>query len=306
MEVPCMDTKTVLKLASGHLTQLGGHTSDAFAIAKPSSFATVASLSKVISKLSPLVGNLIEFSTVEFLNTFDDFKAFGTWRRQDPGFPDVVFEGTVNPTPGFEIKAWFPLATEITGRFKDSQKHFIRDQTYVAILAWLPEYIIYGKPHIIDVVVVAGASVAKARDDHYHNPPDYLVVEPEDTTQRTINLRQTNTNGYKFQGTTSELKAAQKLVDSWGEDTLVYKSSAEYQIQMRQLLEKYKYRLDTNFAKIDRIEHSAIEEFKSRVLKTTYKGMPIRKWSRLLFRGDEKDIAAAFATNLSTSESEDS
>ncbi len=40
-------------------------------------------------------------------------------------------------------------------------------------------------------------SIAEARDQHYHKPPDYLVVEPEDTSRRTKNLRQTNTNGYK-------------------------------------------------------------------------------------------------------------
>ena len=41
-----------------------------------------------------------------------------------PGFPDTIFIGpNVTPSPGFEIKAWFPLATEITARFKDSQKN---------------------------------------------------------------------------------------------------------------------------------------------------------------------------------------
>lgn len=44
--------------------------------------------------------------------------------------------------------------------------HFKYDQTYVAILAWLPEKIIYGKPRILDVCVVSGLSVALARDTH--------------------------------------------------------------------------------------------------------------------------------------------
>ena len=209
-----MDTTTVLKLASSHLMETRGHVFDVFEIAKPSTSVAVY-LSKIISKLSPLVGNLIEIRTVEFLNTFNEFQPFGVWKRQDPGFPDIIFEGSVIPPPGFEVKAWFPLATEITGRFKDSQNHFTDDRTYVTILAWLPEYVIYGKPHIIDVVIVSGASIAKARDDHYHNPPDYLVLEPEDTTQRTANLQQTNTNGFKFQGTPDELRSAQELLNSW-------------------------------------------------------------------------------------------
>jgi hypothetical protein len=71
-------------------------------------------LGKVISKLSPLLGNLIEFNTVEFLNKQKAFSPFGKWKRQDPGFPDTIFSGSIQPTPGLEIKAWFPLATEIS------------------------------------------------------------------------------------------------------------------------------------------------------------------------------------------------
>ena len=115
---------------------------------------------------------------VEFLNDQPEFTGLGVWKRQDPGFPDTIFEGPITPTAGFEIKAWFPLATEITARFKDSQNHFTQEQTNICMLAWLQDQLIYGKPYIIDVCVVSGGSVAKARDDHYHNPPDYLVLEP--------------------------------------------------------------------------------------------------------------------------------
>jgi len=293
-----VDTQTVLKIASDHLMELPGQIFNVLAVTEPVSTDAAINLSKIVSKLSPLVGNLIEFNTVDFLNKFDEFKGLGTWKRQDPGFPDAVFEGTVSPTPGFEIKAWFPLATEITARFKDSQNHFLRDETYVVMLAWFPEYVIYGKPQIIDIVIVSGASVAKARDDHYHNPPDYLVLEPEDTTQRTVNLQQTNTNGYKFQGTKSQFRTAQELVASWGEGAGAYSPTPEYQRHIRLLIEQFPYRLDTNFAKMDRISHEGIEEFKARVLSTDYKGMTIAEWSRLFSRGTETDIASAISTHL--------
>ena len=55
--------------------------------------------------------------------------------------------------------------------------------------------------------------VAQARDKHYHKPPGYLVIEPEDTSLRTINLQQTNTSGYKFQGTVKQLVEAKKYVE---------------------------------------------------------------------------------------------
>jgi len=297
-----MNTQEVIRLASHYLDGLSGHIFDLLDISKPISIDAAVNLSKVISKLSPLLGNLIEFNTVEFLNKQNEFSEFGTWQRQDPGFPDTIFVGNVQPMPGLEIKAWFPLATEITARFKDSQNHFQFDQTYVAILAWLPENIIYGKPRIIDVCVVSGLSVAAARDNHYHNPPDYLVLEPEDTTQRTANLQQTNTNGYKFQGSNQELLEAQKIVELWGSEGRIYKPTREYQLQLRELLTRYKYRLDTNFAKMDRIVHPGIEQFKQRVFNIEMCGMQIGQWNRLLSSRKEERIKQALQIYLDIKE----
>ncbi len=283
-----MNTQDVIQLASHYLNDLSGHTFDVLDVSKPVTANAAVNLAKVISKLSPLLGNLIEFNTVEFLNKQDEFASFGIWQRQDPGFPDTIFVGKVQPTPGLEIKAWFPLATEITARFKDSQNHFQFDQTYVAMLAWLPEKIIYGRPRILDVCVMSGLSVALARDTHYHNPPDYLVIEPEDTTKRTANLQQTNTSGYKFQGSAAEFLEAQKIVESWGTEGKNYQPTREYQILLRELLTRYKYRLDTNFAKMDRIRHPGIEEFKQRVYNTEVSGMTVIQWNKLLASNKEE------------------
>lgn len=282
-----MNTQEVIALARNYLRGLAGHEFDVLEVMKPVSPEAAVNLAKIISKLSPLVGNLIEFNSCEYLNDQEGFSEFGKWVRQDPGFPDTIFSGTVTPVPGFEIKAWFPLATEITARFKDSQNHFLQDQTYVAMLAWLPEFLIFGKPTIIDIVVVSGASVAKARDDHYHNPPDYLVLEPGDTTARASNLQQTNTNGYKFQGTPEQFREAQALVQGWSGDGSIYLPTGAYQELLRLLIARFPYRLDTNFAKMDRIVHPEIEAFKERVYGTTFHGRTIGSWNRLLSRGDE-------------------
>jgi hypothetical protein len=283
----------MLDSASLHLQGLAGHVFDLLTISKPISPDAAVNLAKVVSKLSPLLGNLIEFNTVEFLNDEPKYKSLGVWKRQDPGFPDAIFEGSVKPQPGFEIKAWFPLATEITARFKDSQNHFKDDQTYVCLLAWLPDQLIFGKPYIVDVCVVSGRSVAEARDTHYHNPPDYLVLEPEDTTTRTRNLQQTNTNGLKWQGTPKQSDEAQRIVESWGREGKKYKPTHEYQALLRQLVNRFPYRLDTNFAKIDRIVHSGIEDFKRRVYGTTIHGLTIAQWNRLLSKGSDAAIRKA-------------
>ncbi len=297
-----MDTKNALSLAGKHLLTLKGHAFDVLTITKPISPKAAVNLAKVISKLSPLLGNLIEFNSVEFLNDQSDFKGHGTWVRQDPGFPDAIFQGSIDPVPGFEIKAWFPLATEITARFKDSQNHFIKENTHVAMLAWLPEQLIYGKPEILAVCVVSGKSVAAARDNHYHHPPDYIVLEPGDTTARTRNLQQTNTNGYKFQGTAKEFKRAEKFVASWGKDGKKYKPAFDYQAKLRQLFGRYSYRLDTNFAKIDRIVHSEIERFKDEVMNTKVHGLTVEEWRGLLASEDDQAVCDALATRLDIKE----
>ena len=290
-----MTTVEVINLAKEHLRGLTDHVFDVLEVAKPVSPNAAVNLTKIISKLSPMVGNMIEFNTCEYLNDQADFAGQGTWERQDPGFPDTVFRGNVTPTPGFEIKAWFPLATEITARFKDSQNHFAQDQTYVAMLAWLPEFLIFGKPQIIDMVAVSGHSVARARDNHYHNPPDYLVLEPGNTALRTANLQQTNTNGFKFQGTPEQFAEAQRLVDSWGPFGSEYEPTAEYQLKLAQLIARFPYRSDTNFAKMDRIVHPELEAFKTRVHGTVFHGKTIGAWNRLLSRGTEESVKAALA-----------
>lgn len=272
----------VLSTASKELADLKGKTFDIVDINKPSTMDYAVQLSKVISKLSPLIGNLIEFSTVDLLNRHD-WKGQGSWVRQDPGFPDALFlSDTVKPNPGIEIKAWFPFATEITARFKDSVTIFEPNHINMALIAWLPEYVIFGKPQIVDVLIVSGKSVAMARDTHYHKPPKYLVIEPEDTSERTGNLQQTNTNGYKFQEDKSDLAEAQKVVDSWDEELLKYSPKKEYQDLIKSLQSRFIYRLDTNYAKIDRIEHEEIERFKTRVESHPYHGKTIKEWSRLI------------------------
>ncbi|WP_417842774.1 hypothetical protein [Thalassospira sp.] len=293
-----MNTQDILRVGKSHLSGLSGHVFDLLTVSKPISPDAAINLSKVVSKLSPLLGNLIEFNTVEYLNDQKDFRGLGEWYRQDPGFPDTVFRGCVFPTPGFEIKAWFPLATEITARFKDSQNHFQYDETYICMIAWLPEHLIYGKPKIIDVCVVSGQSVAKARDDHYHNPPDYIVLEPEDTKNRTRNLQQTNTNGYKFQGSKDDLIQAMEVVNSWGENGRKYWPVPEYQSMLRQLISRFPYRLDTNFAKMDRIAHPGIENFKAKVLNSIQHGLAIQQWARLLGSGQEVMIREALSEKL--------
>lgn len=290
--------KSILSTASKELSKLKGRTFDIVDVKCPSSIEYAVQLSKIVSKLSPLIGNLIEFSTIDTLNQHD-WKSNGNWLRQDPGFPDTLFKSdTILPNPGIEIKAWFPFTTEITARFKDSVTLFKPNHINVALIAWLPEHIIYGKPKIIDVLVVSGKSVAEARDKHYYKPPHYLVLEPEDTSSRTSNLQQTNTNGYRLQMEKCDIEEAQKIVDNWGEELLKYSPKSQHQEIIRSLLSRYTYRLDTNYAKIDRIGHSAIEKFKTCVGNSMVNGKTVREWKHILSSTDDTLLRVELETLL--------
>ncbi|MGI9323089.1 MAG: hypothetical protein ACR2PJ_05865, partial [Pseudomonadales bacterium] len=106
-----LDTASVIQTATYHLREMKGRVYDLLTVSEPASPDAAVDLSKIVSKLSPIVGNMLEISIVEYLNAQSEYAGHGQWKRQDPGFPDVIFSG-VDPVPGFEIKAWFPLATE--------------------------------------------------------------------------------------------------------------------------------------------------------------------------------------------------
>lgn len=282
-----LNTQTLLNISTEYLYNMKGRVFNFIDIKKPPTPDIALNLVKFNSKLSPLIANFIEVETCNFLNSQDCFKSIGQWKRQDPDFPDIIFQSSLQPNPGFEIKAWFPLATEMTARFKDSQNEFINNQTNVTIIAWLPEFLIYGQPKIIGVFVTSAQSIAQARDNHYFNPPDYLVVEPLDTSMRTRNLQQSNTSGYKWQATCEELKKeAELLVNNFGN----FNSSIEQRQRLvNSLMQKYLYRLDTNYAKLDRINHKGINDFINLIYNFNMYNRKIREWYRL-FQSDEQTI----------------
>lgn len=61
---------------------------------------------------------------------------------------------------------------------------------------------------------------------------------------------------------------------------------------------EFVYRLDTNYAKIDRIEHGEIEAFKTRVLNTVFHGKTIKQWSTVLASNNDEVLESALQTIL--------
>lgn len=281
-----MNTRDVLDIAERHLSNLVGQTLDVITIGKPDSFEVIKTLSPIISKLSPFYANSIEYAVADVLNR-TKWPFEGTWVRQDPGFPDVIFKSEfLKPSPGLEIKAWYPLATEITARFRESQTLFKDDNTDVAVVVWVPEHIVWGKARVLDIRYFTAKSIAEARDEHYHNPPSYIVLEPRDTSDRTRNLQQTNTNGFKIQA--KSLDKAQRIVDSWGPSGREYIPSPEYQQKLMDLQAQFTYRGDTNYAKMDRIQHEGLECFKSDLMQYEINGKSISQWVKILKKPDSE------------------
>jgi len=294
-----MRINQIITVSKNLLQQMQGTCFEQLVLNKPGSIFEAINMMKIVSKVSPLVGNLFEIDAVERLRTEPSLSTLGEWIRQDPDFPDVVLDRSGEEKVGYEIKAWFPMSTEITGRFKDSQSAFLNNHIQVVLFAWLPEKILWGKPKILKVAIVEGKAIAEARDKHYHNPPDYLVIEPRDTSQRTRNLQQRNTNGYKWQSGNRE--EAESLVASWGNNGKIYSIAPEYQHKISDLQSRYTYRLDTNYAKIDRVIEGGVENFKTEVLQTSVEGLTISEWTRVFRSNSHDDIASVLRNRLGIS-----
>ena len=85
---------------------------------------------------------------------------------------------------------------------------------------------------------------------------------------------------------------------SWGRSGGNYRPTPRYQANVRQLFSKFSYRLDTNFAKMDRIVHVEIEKFKNEVMSAVVHGLKVQEWRSLLANEDEEAIRAALQSRL--------
>lgn len=288
--VPSADAESVreqLDNAAYVLELLDDQVIDVLSIRRPLDANEALGWSRIISKLSPLLGNLMEFEIVRLFNDELELPQGCRWVRLDPGFPDAALEGLTEPPPGIELKAWFPLATEITGRFRESQVRLLDGSIRLAVVCWLPEYFLFGRPKVLGTWIEDGLAVARSRDDHYYQPPHYLVREPEDTSARTANLQQTVTNGFRLQERGARLEEAVTEVAGWSADLRSYSHETRVQGAIADLMARYTYRLDTNFAKIDRVDHPSLERFKTRMLELPLHGRTVAQWSRLLSQTPE-------------------
>ena len=257
-------------------------------------------LGRVVSKLSPMIGNLLEARVISVL---DDEATHGfRWMRQDPGFPDAILldEQGRSTGAGFEVKAWFVHSTELTGRFRESVNLLAPKDVRVVIVAWSMSRIVYGVPKVLGILTANGSELARSRDSHYWSPPNYLTVEPNDTSARTANLQQSNVSGYRLQDVSLSTLGEAREIARTSVGLHAEPHTEEAQRLAVELMNAYPYRLDTNFAKLDRIDNADVERFKSRMLQTVHEGKSVASWTRLLGdlnleTGSPREVAAAQA-----------
>lgn len=146
------------------------------------------------------------------------------------------------------------------------------------------DHIFFGSPYLLDVQLIDATSIARTRDQHYNRPPGYVVSEPEDNTGRRMSAQLRNVEGHVLQSHTDEDLARVRVIMG----ALLAKAdlgdpqhpeTAELTSYLRRNLN---YRLDTNFAKIDRVDHPQIEDFKARNLARDYRGRTIAGWRQVL------------------------
>jgi hypothetical protein len=236
-------------------------------------------IAKNISKLSPFVSTQLENATIKVLSEVPGESDLD-WARQDPGFPDAGLRYQGTPTGhGIEAKAWYVHGTEITARFKASQVLLQGRRVRVLLVAWTMSRILFGEPVVVDFELFDAGDLAKVRDEHYHRPIRYLVVEPGDTADRAANLQQANVSGLLLQTQDERLLRRAELVaqGDW-EPPYTERSRAITET----LLGMLSYRSETNFAKLDRIDHEGVERFKAKVLAISHLGRTLAEWTAVL------------------------
>lgn len=239
-------------------------------------------LSTLLPRLAPLIGNMLERRVADILNK--DVRHGFRWVTQEQEIPDtcLMSPGNISTESGFEVKAWHALSTKITSRFRVSTQQLKGRSIRLLIISWMMSKVLYGVPTILDVLSVDAYSVARLRDLQYHQPPEYLVVEGEEPPHEPGKLYRSQLNGYRIlERDPKTLEDAVALVASHPNCKSPLETEGARSLN-KLLLERYEYRLDNKFGKIDLARHAEIETFKESVSRMEPYGHPIKEWPNIL------------------------
>jgi len=215
-----------------------------------------------ISKISTFMSYIIEFCIIYMLNDSLINKDLFVWKRKEKEFPDaqLIFKHSEeNSNMGIEIKVISCYAEEASARYRHSANLLNFGEIYLSIFSWK---IISEKPFIKDVLIIESRELAESRDKSYYNPPKRILVQPNNTKQGNNN-KQTEVKYYTWQKSQSEEKEkeAESLTEKWKNENKDKKTPWEQNSLNEKLKQKYNYRSDNNFGKLQRINHPKLKEF---------------------------------------------
>lgn len=254
---------------------------------------------KNMSKLSSLISVQIEMRAVKRVNSMyneqlpDNVGWVINERIGGEKYPDLAFaDFEFTPSsdwvwPGVEIKAWCPFATEMSGRMMKGQSIMQKYPDQLLLVAWLPEHLLYGQPKVIGTWKGDGLDMAKSRDNHWHDPPSSLILEPDFSPERDAHKQHTNVDRYLWDDKDSKEDEARQMADNLNILDTSYSYKDEYQQRVRQLYSSFNYKKGTNFRKLNRLHHQPLDNFPDHIRQNTYiEGKSLAEWNTHLSRGE--------------------
>lgn len=254
---------------------------------------------KNMSKLSSLISVQIETRALKHIrSTYGDRlpenvgwvinERIGGEKYPDLAFADFDYEPSSDWVwPGVEIKAWCPFATEMSGRMMKGQSIMQTYPDQLLLVAWLPEHLLYGQPKIIGTWIGDGLEMAKSRDNHWHDPPNSLILEPDFSPEREAHKQHTNVDRYLWDDAASKKDDAREMAKELDLLDSSYSYDDDYQRRVRELYSAFDYKKGTNFRKLTRLHHDPLDTFPERIRKNTHiEGKSLHEWNKLLQQGD--------------------
>ena len=219
----------------------------------------------------------------------DDLCACGGWKREKRRSNVLYFDSPdIRPAPRVIVKAWQSFPVERPTRFSESGGLFEEDNVSLINVGWALEHMIWGRIRVLNVVDVSARDMTEARNRHYYNPPVYVVCEEESGRFSSMITDAKQTRGYKFIGSEEQLRQAAELAARLELEKDNYCCGRSYQTKLYQLLGRFPYREDKEYAIIDLIEQKDVAEARREALDTVLDGASVREFAALTGSADDE------------------
>jgi hypothetical protein len=281
-----MPFQEILKSVDAFLKDKYEHqTLEAISVGKPANVQLAGEWFAHFPEFAVLCNRLVESVVADGLSCFGG----GVWKREKQRSNVLYFDSPeAKPTPRVIVKAWQSFPVERPTRFSESGGLFEEDNVSLINVGWALEHMIWGRIRILNVVDVSAKAMTEARNRHYYNPPVYVVCEEESERFSSTITDAKQTRGYKFIGGEEQLRQAAELAARLGLAKDNYCCGRSYQTKLYQLLGRFPYREDKDYAVIDLIEQQDVAGARKEALDTVLDGASVREFALLTGCADDE------------------